>query len=72
MEYDVVVVGAGFSGIYAVHAFLQGRLPFLAIAEVIERTLEALPSGQIHSFDSLAAADGDARREAGAFVEALA
>jgi 1-deoxy-D-xylulose-5-phosphate reductoisomerase len=56
----------------AVHAFLQGRLPFLAIAEVIERTLEALPSGQIHSFDSLAAADGDARLEAGALVEQLA
>ena len=56
----------------AVHAFLQGRLPFLAIAEVIERTLEALPSGQIHSFDSLAAADGDARLEAGALVETLA
>jgi 1-deoxy-D-xylulose-5-phosphate reductoisomerase len=56
----------------AVHAFLQGRLAFLAIAEVIERTLEALPSGQIHSFDSLAAADGDARLEAGALVETLA
>ena len=55
----------------AVHAFLQGRLSFLAIAEVIERTLEALPSGQVHSFDSLAAADRDARRQAGALVEAL-
>jgi len=55
----------------AVHAFLQGRLSFLAIAEVIERTLEALPSGQVHSFDSLAAADSDARRQAGALVEAL-
>jgi 1-deoxy-D-xylulose-5-phosphate reductoisomerase len=56
----------------AVHAFLRGRLPFLAIAEVIERTLEVVPSGQIHSFDSLAAADGDARLEAGAIVDALA
>ena len=37
----------------------QGRLPFLAIAEVIAGTLEALPSGQIHSFDSLADADGE-------------
>jgi 1-deoxy-D-xylulose-5-phosphate reductoisomerase len=55
----------------AVHAFLRGRLPFLAIAQVIERTLEAVPSGQIHSFDSLAAADGDARREAGALVDTL-
>ena len=56
----------------AVHAFLQGRLSFLAIAEVIERTLEALPGGQAHSFDSLAAADGDARRQAGALVDGLA
>jgi 1-deoxy-D-xylulose-5-phosphate reductoisomerase len=56
----------------AVHAFLRGRLQFLAIAEVIERTLEAVPSGQIHSFDSLAAADGDARLEAGALVDTLA
>jgi 1-deoxy-D-xylulose-5-phosphate reductoisomerase len=56
----------------AVHAFLRGRLPFLAIAEVIERTLEAVPSGQIHSFDSLASADGDARLEAGALVDKLA
>jgi 1-deoxy-D-xylulose-5-phosphate reductoisomerase len=56
----------------AVHAFLRGRLQFLAIAEVIERTLEAVPSGQIHSFDSLAAADGDARLQAGALVDTLA
>ncbi len=56
----------------AVHAFMQGRLAFTAIAEVIERTLEALPSGQVHSFDSLAAADGEARRHAGAFVDRLA
>jgi 1-deoxy-D-xylulose-5-phosphate reductoisomerase len=45
----------------AVHAFMQGRLAFPAIAEVIERTLEALPGGQVHSFGVLAAADSDAR-----------
>jgi 1-deoxy-D-xylulose-5-phosphate reductoisomerase len=45
----------------AVHAFMQGRLAFPGIAEVIERTLEALPGGQVHSFDVLAAADADAR-----------
>ena len=28
----------------AVHAFLAGELPFVGIAEVIERTLEALPA----------------------------
>ena len=39
------------------HAFLAGRLRFLDIAAVIEETLDALPGGPVHSFDSLAAAD---------------
>jgi 1-deoxy-D-xylulose-5-phosphate reductoisomerase len=56
----------------AVHAFLQGRLGFLGIAEVIERTLARLPRQRLHSFDSLAAADAEARRVAGEFVQALA
>jgi 1-deoxy-D-xylulose-5-phosphate reductoisomerase len=56
----------------AVHAFLDGRLAFAGIFEVIERTLEALPGGPVHSFDSLAAADREARRHAGALVAALA
>ena len=55
----------------AVHAFLNGRLRFLQIAEVIEETLERLPGGQVHSFDTLAAADSDARRVAGELVESL-
>jgi 1-deoxy-D-xylulose-5-phosphate reductoisomerase len=55
----------------AVHAFLQGRLSFLGIAEVIERTMEALPGSRLHSFDSLAAADADARRVADDLVQAL-
>ena len=49
----------------AVHAFLNGRLRFLDIAAVIEATLEALPAQTIHSFDSLASADAEARRVAG-------
>jgi 1-deoxy-D-xylulose-5-phosphate reductoisomerase len=49
----------------AVHAFLNGKLRFLGIAEVIERTLERLPRQRLHSFDSLAAADAEARRVAG-------
>jgi 1-deoxy-D-xylulose-5-phosphate reductoisomerase len=56
----------------AVHAFLQGRLCFLGIAEVIERTLGRLPRQRLHSFDSLAAADAEARRVAGELVQALA
>ncbi|HWC85862.1 MAG TPA: 1-deoxy-D-xylulose-5-phosphate reductoisomerase [Solirubrobacteraceae bacterium] len=46
----------------AVHAFLSGRLRFLDIARVIEETLTRLPAARVHSFDSLADADGQARR----------
>jgi 1-deoxy-D-xylulose-5-phosphate reductoisomerase len=53
----------------AVHAFLAGRLRFLDIAAVIESTLQALPARAIHSFDSLADADAQARRLAGDYVE---
>jgi 1-deoxy-D-xylulose-5-phosphate reductoisomerase len=56
----------------AVHAFLGGRLGFLDIAAVIEETLAALPARAVHSFDSLADADADARRTAGELVTARA
>jgi 1-deoxy-D-xylulose-5-phosphate reductoisomerase len=56
----------------AVHAFLNGRLRFLQIAEVIEETLTRLPEQRVHSFDSLAQADAQARRLATELVEALA
>ncbi|HEV2974687.1 MAG TPA: 1-deoxy-D-xylulose-5-phosphate reductoisomerase, partial [Solirubrobacteraceae bacterium] len=49
----------------AVHAFLSGRLSFLQIVEVIERTLDAVPGRQVHSFDSLIEADAEARAIAG-------
>jgi 1-deoxy-D-xylulose-5-phosphate reductoisomerase len=45
----------------AVHAFLAGRLPFLGIAEVIERTLHALPGAPVRAFESLYEADREAR-----------
>ena len=56
----------------AVHAFLEGRLRFLDIAEVIEQTLADLPAGPVHSFEALGEADGRARRVAGELVEAHA
>ena len=56
----------------AVHAFLGGRLKFLEIAEVIEETLETLPSKPVHSFESLGEADAEARRLAGELVAARA
>jgi len=46
----------------AVNAFLAGRLPFLAIAELVEETLAAAdgsPAGDLHE---LVQADADARR----------
>jgi 1-deoxy-D-xylulose-5-phosphate reductoisomerase len=52
----------------AVHAFMVGRLRFLDIAAVIEETLALLPAEPVHSFDSLADADGEARRVAGELV----
>jgi 1-deoxy-D-xylulose-5-phosphate reductoisomerase len=48
----------------AVHAFLQGDLSFLGIAEVIERTLDAVPVDPVRHFSDLYAADTEARERA--------
>jgi 1-deoxy-D-xylulose-5-phosphate reductoisomerase len=56
----------------AVHAFLDGRLPFSGIAAVIEQALADLPAARVHSFDSLYAADREARRIAVELVSARA
>ena len=56
----------------AVRAFLDGRVRFLDIAGVIEETVSLLPPEPVHSFDSLAAADGEARRVAAELVAARA
>ncbi len=52
----------------AVHAFLDGRLGFLGIAEVIERVLDRLGAGVVHSFESLYDADRQARESAAELV----
>jgi 1-deoxy-D-xylulose-5-phosphate reductoisomerase len=52
----------------AVHAFLGERLEFGGIADVIERTLERVGAGAVHSFDSLYEADARARAVAGELV----
>ena len=49
----------------AVAAFLEGGLPFAAIAEVIERTLEAMPAQPVGHFADLFAVDAEARERAG-------
>jgi 1-deoxy-D-xylulose-5-phosphate reductoisomerase len=55
----------------AVHAFLEDRLRFTGIPEVIERTLAELPVAAVHTFESLYEADREARRTAGELVEGL-
>jgi 1-deoxy-D-xylulose-5-phosphate reductoisomerase len=55
----------------AVHAFLSGRLAFLDIANVIEETLAEVPTKALHSFDSLMAADVEAREIASEIVQRL-
>ncbi|HZV73507.1 MAG TPA: 1-deoxy-D-xylulose-5-phosphate reductoisomerase [Conexibacter sp.] len=53
----------------AVHAFLDGRLRFHEIADVIAHALEAVPSGRIHAFQTLYGADRDGRAAAIDLVE---
>ncbi len=55
----------------AVHAFLDGRLSFTAIADTIERTLSQLPAEPVRAFESLYEADRAARVVAGEAVAAL-
>jgi len=53
----------------AVEAFLGGRIPFTTIAEVVERTLEALPAATPGHFEDLYAADAEARDRAQALID---
>src|SRR5215212_2413940 len=52
----------------AVQAFLDGAIPFTAIAEVIERALEAHEARPIHHFNVLYGADAEARETAAELV----
>jgi 1-deoxy-D-xylulose-5-phosphate reductoisomerase len=56
----------------AVAAFLERRLPFLGIPEVIERVLERLPRVRFEKMDDVFTADSEARRMAQEEVERLA
>ncbi|MGI8726300.1 MAG: 1-deoxy-D-xylulose-5-phosphate reductoisomerase [Solirubrobacterales bacterium] len=55
----------------AVGAFLGERIEFAAIAEVVEATLEAVPSHRPGHFEDLFEADQLARTRAGAIVEGM-
>jgi 1-deoxy-D-xylulose-5-phosphate reductoisomerase len=48
----------------AVHAFLEGRIGFLEIVEIVERTLERLPGGRLESLDDVYNFDTTAREVA--------
>ncbi len=48
----------------AVAAFLEGRLPFLGISELIERVLSRTPRLRFEKMDDVLAADAEARRMA--------
>ena len=53
----------------AVEAFLGGRIPFTAIPEVVEGTLEALPAAEPSHFEDLYAVDAEARDHARALID---
>ena len=56
----------------AVHAFLEGKLTFLDIAEVVEGALDRLGAEPVRAFESLYEADREARAVAGELVGARA
>lgn len=56
----------------AVAAFLDGRIPFTAIAAAIEGVLEAMPPRPVTHFDDLFAVDAEARRRTEELVGGLA
>jgi 1-deoxy-D-xylulose-5-phosphate reductoisomerase len=56
----------------AVAAFLDGRLPFTGIAEVVERVLDATPDEPLQSVDAVLDADARARRDADDLVSVAA
>jgi len=55
----------------AVAAFLENRLPFMGIPEVVERVLARTPRTKLASIDDVLAADATARRQAAEEVAAL-
>jgi 1-deoxy-D-xylulose-5-phosphate reductoisomerase len=56
----------------AVAAFLDGRLPFLGIADTVEETLAAVDGAAARDLDELIEADAEARRHANERVKVMA
>jgi 1-deoxy-D-xylulose-5-phosphate reductoisomerase len=55
----------------AVGAFLEGRLPFAAIAEVVEGTLTEIPAEPVGHFEDLFAVDAAARERSASLIEEM-
>ena len=74
LAYDAGRRGGGAPCVFnaadeiAVHAFLDGRLGFLGIAEMIERTMDAVESPVLESVDHVLAIDAEARAVAAGFI----
>lgn len=78
LAYEAMRIG-GASGCFlnaadevAVGAFLDGRIPYLAIAEIVERTLEFGAGGKASSVGEVLECDRVAREHAAAQVDRLA
>ena len=56
----------------AVAAFLDGRIPFTGIPEVIDRCLDEVPTGPARHFEELFKVDAAAREHARGLIEGLA
>jgi 1-deoxy-D-xylulose-5-phosphate reductoisomerase len=56
----------------AVGAFLEGRIPFTGIAEVIDRCLDEVPTGSASHFEQVFDTDAAAREHAKGLIEGLA
>ena len=67
-NYPCALNGAGE---IAVHAFLEGKIPFLAIAETIEAALMKTERIKSDSYEALKATDEQARALAKAYIQSL-
>jgi len=74
LAHEVMLAGGTAPAIYnaanevAVAAFLAGQLPFLAIAEVVDKTLQHLPHTDPRSLAEVLDADAKARRVSAGFT----
>jgi len=74
LAYDAMEAGESMPAVMnaaneiAVEAFLGGRIPFLAIADVIERTMNAHQSHRVGSFDEVLAVDRWSREKTREFL----